>query len=225
MKRLVIYIALIFSLSIHVFAQDGVRQKEAKLLLDQVSTKFKSLKSYSASFSLLMESPAIGEETTLGSIIGQGDKFKIILKGEDPKEMYNNGSTIWTYFPGEEVTISDAEDDDNEMFTVSSLVDMYKSGYKYGLEGTITVNGKHCQVIVLNPIIKNGQTSVNDVFKVRLFIDKKTKQIVKWKVFEKNGNRYTTTVTKFIENPTVSASTFTFDVKKYKGIDINDMTE
>lgn len=225
MKRLITYIAFTILVSTQVFAQE-VKQLEAKKLLDEVSAKFKSLNSYRASFSLLMESSAIDvNETTLGDIIGQGDKFKLELKGEDPKEMYNNGSTIWTYFPDEEVTISDAEDEENEMFTVSNLVDMYKSGYKYGMEGTATVNGKPCQIVVLNPIIVNGQTSVDDIFKVRLFIDKKTKKIVKWKVFEKNGNRYTTTVTKFVENPSVSSNTFTFDVKAHKGIDINDMRE
>lgn len=225
MKRLITFFALVFCVSVQIFGQD-VKQKEAKILLDEVSTKFKALNSFHANFTMLMESPATDmKEEYSGEITAQGDKFKLLIKGNDPKEIYNNGTTIWTYFPEEEVTISDVEEGENGLLSISKLINMYKTGYKYLIEGKAVVNGKNCQIVVLNPEIINGQSSNPDIFKIRLWIDSKTKEMVSWKIFEKNGNRYTTTITKFIPNHSVTPTMFTFDTKAHKGIEINDMRE
>lgn len=225
MKRLITFFTLVFCVSVQIFGQE-VKQKEAKILLDEVSTKFKSLNSFHAIFTMLMESPATNmKEEYSGEITAQGDKFKLLLKGNDPKEIYNNGTTIWTYFPGEEVTISDVEEGENGLLSISKLVNMYKTGYRYFIEGKAVVNGKNCDIIVLNPEIVNGKSSNPDIFKIRLWIDSKTKQMVSWKIFEKNGNRYGTTITKFVANHSVTSSMFSFDTKEHKGIEVNDMRE
>ena len=95
-----------------------IKQKETKVLLDQVSANFKTFTSFKATFTMLMESPATNmKEQYTGDMTAQGDKFKLVLNGKAAKEIYNNGTTLWTYFPGEEVTISDVEEDENGLLS------------------------------------------------------------------------------------------------------------
>ena len=63
----------------------------------------------------------------------------------------------------------------------------------------------------------------NQIFKVRLMINKKDNTLKSWKMFKNNGNRYTYNITKFNPNPTVDADTFTFDKSKYKGVKVIDL--
>ncbi|MCY1562221.1 hypothetical protein D9M68_995800 [compost metagenome] len=61
------------------------------------------------------------------------------------------------------------------------------------------------------------------IFKVRLSIDKATKQIANVVIFEKNGNTYTYNVKTFSPNIKVPETTFAFDAKKYLGVEVVDL--
>ncbi|MCP4521141.1 MAG: outer membrane lipoprotein carrier protein LolA [Cytophagales bacterium] len=224
MKKIFTYLACIAFVSF-VFAQN-VKQKEARQILDEMSVKLKALNSFKVEFETVMSSPVTKmEETIKGRMIVQGNKYKLLIGGPEPKEIYNNGTTIWTLFPGEEVTISDVDEEDNSMLSISSMVESYKEGYKYMIEGDAVANGKNCDVITLVPEIVNGETSVDEIFKIRLFVEKKTRILQKWVIFEKNGNRYTTSLTSFTPNVKVSPSTFVYDTKAHPNIEVNDMRE
>jgi outer membrane lipoprotein-sorting protein len=60
-------------------------------------------------------------------------------------------------------------------------------------------------------------------FKVRLQVDKLTKQIMNAVIFDKNGNRYTYTIKTFLPNVKVPETTFTFDSKLYPGVELVDL--
>jgi outer membrane lipoprotein-sorting protein len=60
-------------------------------------------------------------------------------------------------------------------------------------------------------------------FKIKLSVDKATKQLVKSIIFDKNGNRYTYAIKNFKANTPTTASTFTFDPKKYPGVELVDL--
>ena len=42
-------------------------------------------------------------------------------------------------------------------------------------------------------------------------------------MFDRSGNRYKYTITKFVPNVKVDDSFFTFDVKKYPGVEVIDL--
>ena len=42
-------------------------------------------------------------------------------------------------------------------------------------------------------------------------------------MFDKGGNRYKYTITKFVPNANVSENYFTFDTKKYPGVEVIDL--
>jgi outer membrane lipoprotein-sorting protein len=43
------------------------------------------------------------------------------------------------------------------------------------------------------------------------------------KIFEKNGNQYSYEITNFTPNANVTDATFTFDPKKYPGVEVVDL--
>jgi outer membrane lipoprotein carrier protein len=60
-------------------------------------------------------------------------------------------------------------------------------------------------------------------FKIKMMIVKKDKSIQSWTMFDKSGNRYKYTITKFTPNIKADDALFTFDPKKYPGVEIIDL--
>ena len=60
-------------------------------------------------------------------------------------------------------------------------------------------------------------------FKVLLGIDKSTKVIASTQIFEKNGNKYTYTMSNIATNTAIADDTFVFDAKKYPGVEVVDL--
>jgi len=75
-----------------------------------------------------------------------------------------------------------------------------------------------CEEIDLVPEKKDAQ-----YFKIKMMIVKKDKSIQSWTMFDKAGNRYKYTITKFVPNVKVDDAFFTFDPKKYPGVEIIDL--
>ena len=86
----------------------------------------------------------------------------------------------------------------------------------YKLNGNATINGKSVQELELTPIDKK-----KNFFKVLLYTD--NQNIVSSKVFEKNGNRYTYSVSNMQTGKTIDESLFVFDAKKYPGVEVVDL--
>ena len=189
---------------------------KAGKILDQMSAKYQALKSYNASFTQTLESPGLkGKENINGDITVSGEKFRLKLSGQ---EVINNGTTMWTYLKNEnEVNVSDADPEEQEM-SPSMIYNMYKKGYKYAYVEQVKDGGEPCDVIELSP---DNRTA--DVFKVRLTVRQKDRSLKNWKMFKKNGNRYTFTIKNFKPNPPVDANTFAFDKAKYKGVKVVDL--
>jgi outer membrane lipoprotein-sorting protein len=145
----------------------------------------------------------------------EADKFRLALPEQ---EVINNGSTIWTYLPeAKEVTI-DNYDPSSEDIIPSKIYELYKKGFKYLYLQDKTEGGVMCEEIDLVPEKKDAQ-----FFKIKMLISKKDKSLQSWTMFDKGGNRYKYTITKFNPNVKVEDSFFTFDLKKYPGVEPVDL--
>ncbi|MEJ0033159.1 MAG: outer-membrane lipoprotein carrier protein LolA [Bacteroidota bacterium] len=69
-----------------------------------------------------------------------------------------------------------------------------------------------CEEIDLVPDKKDAQ-----YFKIKMMINKKDKSIHSWTMFNKSGDRYKYTITKFIPAVKVEDGFFVFDPKKISG--------
>lgn len=206
-------IALLILISLGVQAQGD---KKAKDILSGVSSKYRSYKSMKADFSYTLENPTAKiKETQSGSIVLSGAKYRLAIAGQ---EVICDSKTIWTYMKeAKEVQVNTVDPTEggikpNEIFT------MYEKGFLYKFVDEKKVAGKLQQNIELTPTDKS-----KNFFKIKLTVDKASKQIVKSVIFEKTGNRYTYAIKEFTPNYAVNAGTFMFDVKKYPGVEVVDL--
>lgn len=209
-----IFFTLLLFLSGNIlFAQYDPKALE---ILDAMGNKYKNLTSFEANLtsSLINETDGIHEEFK-GKITVKGNQFRLAL---DDQEIINNGTTVWTYIPSiKEVNIDNADPDTDEM-NPSRFYTIYKKGYKYMYLEDKTEGGVLCEVVDLVPEKKDAQ-----YFKIRMNIVKKDKSIQSWTMFDKTGNRYQYTISKFSGNVKVDDSFFTFDPKKYPGVEVIDL--
>jgi len=210
MKKLALIIAF-FSLVGYAYAQYDER---ALTVLNAMSSKYQSYSSFTAEFNYSMENEQedIKDEFN-GTITIMGEKYRLDM---GIQEIFNNGETIWTYMPEEkEVNITEFDPDEEEL-TPSKIITAYESGYKY----ILLDNESDAEYNVIDLIPENSD---EQFFKVRMSISKKDNLIKSWKIFDKNGNNYVHTITKFSPNDSMKSNYFEFDASKYPGVEVVDL--
>ncbi|MEO6405138.1 MAG: outer membrane lipoprotein carrier protein LolA [Ferruginibacter sp.] len=193
----------------------GNSDPDAKKVLDGVSAKFKTYKSVSAKFTLKIEN-ASGKSmgTKIGNVYMKGSRYRISVTGQ---EIFSDGSNVWTYDKASnEVTISKLDPSANSITPQKLFTNFYDKDFLYKLNGTVKQAGKNMQEVELTPIDKTKA-----FHKVLLYIDKSN--INTTKIFEKNGNRYTYSVTGMNTNTNIADGLFVFDAKKYPGVEVVDL--
>ncbi|MBL7857695.1 MAG: outer membrane lipoprotein carrier protein LolA [Cyclobacteriaceae bacterium] len=212
MKKSVLAVVLL------VFVKLSFAQYDPKALeiLDAMSKKYKAYTAFEAniSYTLTNDVEKINEEFK-GKITVKGDKFKLVLPEQ---EVINDGKTTWTYLPDAKEVNIDNYDPGSDEINPSKIYEIYKKGFKYLHIEEKTEAGVLCDVIDLVPEKKDAQ-----FFKIRMNISKKDQSIQNWTMFDKAGNRYKYTLSKFTANITVADNLFTFDPKKYPGVEVIDL--
>lgn len=188
-----------------IFAQTTA--KEAKALLEEVSTKIKKSPGISIDFTYTFENPradASMKQEEKGSIVLAGDKYRLEFMGVD---RLHDGKKIYQFLHDDkEVQIMDAEDDD-EGFTPGFILDMYKEGFSYAMAGTSTVNGKKVQHVML----KSLKSPDIEHIEIQVFSD--SKQMHKMTQKGRNGSVTTFSVNKYTE--LTQAPNLSFNRKQY----------
>jgi len=215
MKKLLIGALIIMGSGVTAFAQSEVK---AKQILAEVSKKYRSYDVIKTEFSYTLENPqAKIKETQSGTLFVRSkvNKYKIILKGQ---ELISDGKNQWTYLKADkEVQLSEV-DNSSDALNPAKIFTIYEKGFKSVYTNDTKLNGKVLHNIDLTPL--DGKRSF---FKVRLQVDKLSKQISNAVIFDKNGNRYTYTIKTFTPNVKVPESTFAFDSKLYPGVEVVDL--
>lgn len=212
MKKLLFAILLTFAGTISYSQYDP----KALEILEAMSKKYKSISAFEANLTSGMTNDSEGiKEEFKGKITVKGDMFRLLL---DDQEIINNGTTVWTYLPSAKEVNIDNFDPGSDEVNPTKIFDMYKKGFKYLYLADKTEGGVVCEEVDLVPEKKDAQ-----YFKIKMMIVKKDKSIQSWTMFDKSGNRYKYTITKFVPNVKVDDDFFTFDPKKYPGIEIIDL--
>jgi len=193
--------------------------EKAKIILAEVSKKYRSFDVIKTEFAYTLDNPqAKVKETQTGTLYSKTkvNKFKIVLKAQ---ELVSDGKNQWTYLKADkEVQLSEV-DNSSDAMNPARLFTIYEKGFKFLFTGdSKSKAGKTLHNIELTPL--DGKRSY---FKVKLQIDKASKQITQAIIFDKNGNRYTYSIKVFAPNVKVAETFFTFDVKKYPGVELVDL--
>ncbi len=212
MKKLVFAALLMFAGTVSYSQYDP----KALEILEAMSKKYKAITAFEANLTSGMTNETEGvKEEFKGKITVKGDKFRLLL---DDQEIINNGTTVWTYLPSAKEVNIDNFDPGSDDVNPTKIFEMYKKGFKYLYLADKTESGVVCEEIDLVPEKKDAQ-----YFKIKMMIVKKDKSIQSWTMFDKAGNRYKYTITKFVPNVKVDDTFFTFDPKKYPGVEIIDL--
>jgi outer membrane lipoprotein-sorting protein len=214
MKRILITL-LLPTLSTFVFAQSNYDPRALETL-EAMSKKYRAYSSFDANIisSMINEIENIKEEYK-GKITVKGSRFRLEMEDQ---EIINDGTTVWTYLPDAKEVNIDNYDPESDDINPSKIYDIYKKGFKYLYLGDKNEGGAMCEEIDLVPEKKDAQ-----YFKIKMFITKKDKSIQSWTMYDKSGNKYKYSITKFTANVNVSDQLFTFDPKKYPGVEIVDL--
>lgn len=208
----------IFALLGLILAISASAQYDPKALeiLDAMSRKYKAIPAFEANLScnLTNDVDKVNDEFKL-RITVKGDKFRMTMPEQ---EVINNGVTIWTYLPEAKEVNIDNYDPNSEDVNPSKMHEVYKKGYKYLYLQDKTEGGVMCEEIDLVPEKKDAQ-----YFKIKMFINKKEKTIQSFTLFDKGGNRYKYAISKFTPNAKIDDAVFTFDPKKYPGVEVIDL--
>ncbi|MGC1244301.1 MAG: outer membrane lipoprotein carrier protein LolA [Chryseosolibacter sp.] len=205
--------ALLLVLVKVTFAQYDPKALE---ILEAMGEKYKSMPSYEANFSYALTNDVENiKEEFKGKLTVKGDKFRISLPEQ---EVINNGATVWTYLPEVKEVNIDNYDRNSGDINPLKIYEIYQKDFKYLYIQDKTEAGVACEEVDLVPEKKDAQ-----YFKIKLLIKKKDRVIQSLTMFDKGGNRYKYTITKFVPNNEIADSYFSFDPKKYPGVEVIDL--
>jgi outer membrane lipoprotein-sorting protein len=206
---------ILISLLLAILCSSFYGQDKATAILEEVKAKTESYKTIKAGFTYKMENKQAGiNESKDGTILIKGDKYRLTIAGQ---LVICNGKTVWTYLKeSEEVQINNVDASD-ESITLSNLLDSYQEDYKSKFISEKAQGAKTVQTIELTPL--KGKT----YSKIRIDIEKTKKQILSFVLYDKNGSSYSTLIREFVTDTPMNDAEFTFDVKKYPGVEVVDM--
>lgn len=185
-------------------------------ILETMGEKYKSIPTYEANFAYALTNDVENiKEEFKGKLTVKGDKYRISLPEQ---EVINNGVTVWTYLPEVKEVNIDNYDKNSGDINPLKIYEIYQKDFKYLYIQDRTEGGTMCEEVDLVPENKDAQ-----YFKIKLLIKKKDKVIQSLTMFDKGGNQYKYTITKFVANADVPDSYFSFDAKKHPGVEVIDL--
>ena len=190
---------------------------KAKAILEEIRQRMKDVDAISVKFNLEMEFPGQTVEKQKGMLYQQGKKFHIDI---DQQSVISDGETIWFHLKdNKEVQIMDYDEESMPFMSPVELLDQFiEEKFEYGLTGSGTEAGKSVHFIEFKPTDKYAEYS-----KIRLAVTQQGKEIVSFRVFNKDGSRYILMIENIQYNPTLKAGQFSFDPSKYPGLHVEDL--
>jgi len=207
MKKTYLLFFLFVLIGLNSFSQSTT---DAQGILDKVSAKVKSAKSISANFTLTQydKSNQI-EESSKGIVKIKDNKYYI---KQDKTEIVSNGVQTWNYDGGSEVTVSKADNSDEDMMSPQQVLSGFnKNDFTYKLVSSTGTNYE----ILLTPVDKRKNFK-----QVVLSVNKSTNLISKAKITDKTGNVYQFSFSAINLNAVIPDNQFVFDATKHPGIEV-----
>jgi len=189
----------------------------AKAILDKVSDTYQHFGTVESDFLFVMDNPNQEKRSTEGKLMLEmkSGKYKVILGSQ---EFISDGTTQWTVMKEQnEVQVNDVDNNDNSL-NPTTIFTFYKKGYKSIFTGVTKVGQQSLNAIELVPI-----DTKQNIFKIKMRVDKASNLIYDVTVLDKAGGKYTYTIQKTVINKEMPEGIFTFTKSKYPGIEIVDL--
>ena len=217
MKNILLSALLLAGLSLTSYAQND-KDAKAKTILAEVSKKYRSYDAVKSDFTLTIYSPQSKvNQVESGTLYAKAstNKYKMVM---GDRELISDGKNQWSYSKDDKEVQLTVVDKSSDAVNPAQLFTIYEKGYKYLFTGENKSGTKVYQNIELSPT-----DTKSAYFKIKISIDKVSKQIKSITVLEKTGNRFTYAIKTFTPNIKVPETTFSFDAKKYPGVEVVDL--
>ncbi|HPD66147.1 MAG TPA: outer membrane lipoprotein carrier protein LolA [Bacteroidia bacterium] len=215
------FLAIVFLFNIissfTLTAQDEVAR--ANEIIRKTVAKYKAYTSSEVSFNYTMENRADKyKEQQKGMIYLKNGNFNLTI---GTQTIISNQVKVWTYMKDvNEVQISKYDPDELEI-NPTEIFTMWETGFLSRYAGDVTVNNLPAFLIEMTPVNKNLS-----YYKVKLFIDKKNYSILRIQTFYKESALILTfDIVSVKPNVPINDNMFRFDVSKYPGIEVVDLTK
>jgi hypothetical protein len=149
------------------------------------------------------------EQVSKGDVILEGEKYVVNIF--DTTIIYDGEFNHVIVPENEEVNIAEANGENSDVISPSSLLTFHNNGYLFNLGKNKKINGKLIQYVILIPIDTHS-----DVSSVEVGIDKKNLHIYSVREIGNNDTHTIITVTNLKTNQKLRKNTFIFDEEKYK---------
>lgn len=213
--------SFVLAFSLLALALSAQKDPAARADLQALRAKYTAAGVVDARVQLDIKFPEAPAETQQGRIVQDGEKYFIQFAGQ---EVTSDGKTMWLYLPdNQEVQVYDAAEMAGGAgggFTrPQDILDLYDSGaYDYALAGAVQAGGRTYKQIEFKPLERDSEFA-----KMRLTYDDVADEIYRIEIFNKDGSRFTLTMTEVRVGVEVPASTFVFDANAKPGVRVEDM--
>ncbi len=217
MKKVMMLCTVLLFLGITIQAQDRP-DPEARKILKDLKEVYDGYSSLAVDFDLTLDLRDQETEVQKGSLIQQGDSYKVDVAEQ---VIYCNGDAIWLHLTdNNEVQINDiTEDDETDFLSPKDMLKIYDSNdFYYAITEDKKVKGNRLVTIEFKPLDTDSEYS-----KMKLFVDASFRTMKKMEVFQKDGNNFILDIKKITPNKKYNKDVFTFDASKYPGIYIEDL--
>ena len=187
---------------------------EATAILDAVNKKYDDMESMQLEFKLTIKGET--ESTQAGKMTLKGEQYRLELPDQD---VVCNGKTVWFHLKdNEEVQINNPDPDGEDFLSPTKMLSIYEDDMVGQKLDDTKVDGRVVHQIEVKP-----RESHEEITKLRITIDKKTKELVKIVVFTRYADRYIFEFENLVENPKLAETLFNFDIAKFPGIHVEDL--
>jgi outer membrane lipoprotein-sorting protein len=201
---------LILLLVSNLFGQDT----KSQAILDKLSLKMKSYKTFYIEFSALIKNTTSGQnDNTIGKGWVKGDKY---FANYNDNTIISNGVTTWSIVKEDKSVYEADSDDSDESLNPKKLMTIWENDFKnkYTKEGKL--NNELVHVINLTP----KQLDKSDYSSIVLYISKSKNELKKVIMKLKDNTTMTFSLTKLTVNINIDDTKFIFDIKKYPGFSV-----
>ncbi|MDR1154885.1 MAG: outer membrane lipoprotein carrier protein LolA [Bacteroidales bacterium] len=207
-----------------LFSAYGQDDSRSQKIIDDMAAKFKSYRSVSLKFSVIITQLQDKSETEQeGKIWVKGDKYKL----EAPDyTLYFDGSKVYQYLPGaREVNITkpdpDETDEDFRLLNPQTYFHLSSKSFKSRLIKESIRDNRKAYEIDLYPI----QLKTTKYSRIRMMVEKSTLQLVHLKVFLKDGSQYALSFKPYdVLQTALRDSFFTFNTIEHPDVEVIDLT-
>lgn len=224
MKKIMSLTVMLF-IGLSVFAQidkaliDKAKAREASdpaatKILDAVNKKYESLDAMQVDFKLTIKGEDELEQS--GKVYLKGDQYRMELDNED---VISNGKTVWFHLKdSEEVQINNPDSNGEDFLSPTNMINVYRDDMIGEKMDDGKINGRTVHRIRIKP-----RESHEEITKMHVSIDRKTKALSEIIVFTRYAGKYIFEFDNLVENPKLSDTLFNFDPAKFPGIHVEDL--